>query len=346
MSNPRGVHLVGSVPLSSTSEVFTTVCATLGQHLRRLPDGETGPRALWISFQLERLSKLKWFEMSAPAIEGAPPTLRLKDGVSADDVDFGALGYADAAAESFAIFERSQSSGEIPGDVRFQVSLPTPLANSWAWFGTDPQFTGLHDRYTEAYRREVEAIVTRLPVDRICIQWDVCVEMWLYEGWVPVQAADPRELSVAHVAHVADWVPPEADLGFHLCYGDWQHEHLRQPDDLANLVGLVNGFLARIHRPIGYVHIPVPIDRDDQAYFTPAEHLELPPGCELYLGLVHSRDGEEGAQRRIAAAQQTLANFGVATECGMGRRPADRGGSPATLKALLELHRTLADPVR
>jgi methionine synthase II (cobalamin-independent) len=279
-------------------------------------------------------------------MEGVPPTLRLKAGVRADEVEFGELGYAEAAAESYAAFEQRQRAGEIPSDVRFQVSLPTPLANSWAWFGTDPQFAALHERYTEAYHREVDAIVARIPSNRLCLQWDVCVEVWLYEGWVPVQARDAKELCVAHVAQVGNWVPDDVDLGFHLCYGDWQHEHLRQPEDLANVVSLVNGFLGRIDRQVAYVHIPVPIDRDDQEFFAPAQRLELPDGCELYLGLVHMRDGEQGARRRIAAAQGTLENFGVATECGMGRRPADRGGSPDTLKTLLELHRTLAEPVR
>ena len=346
MTEPRGAHLVGSVPLGSTAEVFDTVCASLHDHIRRLPDGETGPRALWISFQLERLSQLEWFEMAPPVMEGAPPTLRLKPGMQAAEVDFGELGYANAAESSFALFEARQRDGQIPADVRFQISLPTPLANSWAWLGTDPQFAALHERYTEAFRHEVATIVDRIPPERICIQWDVCVEVWLYEGWVPVAAPDAKELCVAHVAHVADWVPEPAELGFHLCYGDWRHEHLRQPDDVGNVVGLVNACTARIDRPVSYVHIPVPIERDDAAFFAPGRELKLPGGCELYLGLVHMRDRESGARRRIATAQEIFPGFGIATECGMGRRPPDRGGNPETLTRLLELHAALAEPVR
>ncbi|MGH8733136.1 MAG: hypothetical protein ACREVB_05590 [Burkholderiales bacterium] len=37
-----GVHLIGSVPLADTEQVFRTVAGALGPHLRRLPDGETG----------------------------------------------------------------------------------------------------------------------------------------------------------------------------------------------------------------------------------------------------------------------------------------------------------------
>jgi hypothetical protein len=59
----------------------------------------------------------------------------------------------------------------------------------------------------------------------------------------------------------------------------------------------------------------------------------------LYLGLVHFTDGAEGTERRIAAAQRTLTGFGVATECGMGRRP------PETIPDLLSIHSAVAAPV-
>jgi hypothetical protein len=45
----------------------------------------------------------------------------------------------------------------------------------------------------------------------------------------------------------------------------------------------------------------------------------------------------DGLQRRAAAAQRFSPAFGIATECGFGRRPAQ------TVPALLELHRTAAD---
>ena len=54
------------------------------------------------------------------------------------------------------------------------------------------------------------------------------------------------------------------------------------------------------------------------------------------IGLVHATDGEEGARRRIAAARKVVPKFGIATECGMGRRPAEQ------IDGLLALHATLA----
>jgi hypothetical protein len=108
---------------------------------------------------------------------------------------------------------------------------------------------------------------------------------------------------------------------------------------------LANDTLPRIRRPIQFIHIPVPIERDDDAYFAPLHDLRLPDGTELYLGLAHFRDGRDGAQRRITAAARVVPDFGVATECGWGRRPEGRGGG-SDLDQLVDLHRELAEPVR
>jgi len=47
---------------------------------------------------------------------------------------------------------------------------------------------------------------------------------------------------------------------------------------------------------------------------------------------VHLSDGIDGTRRRMAAASQARATFGIATECGFGRRP------PETVRRLLEIH--------
>lgn len=51
--------------------------------------------------------------------------------------------------------------------------------------------------------------------------------------------------------------------------------------------------------------------------------LDIGTGAKLYLGLVHFND-EEGPRRRNRAAQIVVKDFGVATECGIGRTPADQ----------------------
>jgi hypothetical protein len=78
--------------------------------------------------------------------------------------------------------------------------------------------------------------------------------------------------------------------------------------------------------------MPVPRDRDDAAYYQPLADLHLRPETKLYLGLIHLTDGLEGTRRRMAIAAKFTNDFGVATECGFGRRP------PQTIADLLKLH--------
>ena len=86
--------------------------------------------------------------------------------------------------------------------------------------------------------------------------------------------------------------------------------------------------------------MPVPRNRSDLDYFKPLEDLKLTSQTELFLGVVHRTDGVAGTQRRIQAAQQVLPSFGVATECGLGRRPSD------TISEVLQIHAEVAAPVR
>ena len=62
---------------------------------------------------------------------------------------------------------------------------------------------------------------------------------------------------------------------------------------------------------------------------------------ELYLGLIHHTDGEPGTRERIELARSVVPRgFGVATECGWGRR------DPHHIPDLLALHARLTDPWR
>ena len=107
---PRGVHLVGSVPLATSDAVFRTAFEVLGRRLRRIPDGETGARSNWIGWQFGLLSSNPQLELVEPTDEegayGPGPTFRLAPHVDPAVFEFGPLGYADAALASFADFVR------------------------------------------------------------------------------------------------------------------------------------------------------------------------------------------------------------------------------------------------
>ena len=144
---------------------------------------------------------------------------------------------------------------------------------------------------------------------------------------------------VERLVRLGHRVPADIELGYHLCYGDAGHKHFIEPEDASKLVEVAHAISAGVGRLINWIHMPVPRNRTDDAYFAPLHHLELNPETELYLGLVHFTDGVEGTRRRVAAAQKVVADFGVATECGMGRRNA------ATIPELLRIHSEVAAPV-
>ena len=106
---------------------------------------------------------------------------------------------------------------------------------------------------------------------------------------------------------------------------------------MGDMVDMANRLSADIKRPINLIHMPVPRDRSDEAYFGPLRRLQLRPDIELSLGLVHYTDGLAGTRRRLATAEKFVTDFSIATECGFGRRP------PETIPELLRIHAQAAE---
>jgi hypothetical protein len=130
-------------------------------------------------------------------------------------------------------------------------------------------------------------------------------------------------------------VPPRTLMGLHLCYGDLGHRHLIEPPNLAVVTRMATAAADAIGRPIDYYHMPVPRDRSDDAYFEPLDSFD-PGAAKLYLGLVHVTGGIETSLRLLETAKRHVQGFGIATECGFGRR------APDTLPELMDIHRQVA----
>jgi hypothetical protein len=169
---PRSAYLVGSVPLRNAQDVFETVSAALGPYLLTLPDGETGERLDWITWLEPVFADNPAFEPSSEVFQlhaGVPGRRRygLRRGLSAGDVTFGNLFYADIARRSFATFAELKRRGKIPAHVKFQVDLVP--AHSVIWLFVEEKLQRAIDPiYNDAVLREIDKIVASIPPGRAC----------------------------------------------------------------------------------------------------------------------------------------------------------------------------------
>ena len=339
------VHFIGSVPLANTEAVFRRLGAELGPHAKRIVDGETGRRANWIGFIQELLADHPAFEEDTAR---APMQfrqwdgkllrewlfLKIKDGVDSDSIQFD-TGYVDDAIAAFEVFDRLQTEGVIPNGVKYQACCGTPLGVAYIYVSPESQ-SDFCRVYTRHLLEEVDKIAAALPHDRICYQWDVAPEVLLWDGYMPERAPNYKEDIWTSLMEVGDGVPTSIDIGYHLCYGSPADEHMVQPNDLQVCVDVLNGVFERVRRSVQFVHVSVPVDRNDDDYFRPLDNLKLPPETEFYLGCIHPGEEVGNLQKwQRASAHTRVTGFG--SECGWGR------GNPGKLEPILDAHKRLLE---
>ena len=252
---------------------------------------------------------------------------RFRAGVDPATVEFDP-GYAPEAVASYARFAAMQGAGTLPAGVRFQVCLPTPMAIGY-WFVSPSSRTDFLAAYERSFRADLARICAAIPHDDLAIQWDVCKEEVLaWEGYFPNRPESYKEDITGMLARLGDAGPQPVELGYHLCYGTPNDEHLVMPTDPANAVEIAHGILTGLGRSLEFLHVPAPKHHDDEAYPAPLAALRLPDGCDLYLDVIH-HDDRDGGRRRIAAASRCVPDFGIATECRWDRGiPARAHGLP------------------
>ena len=326
-------HLVGSLAFSDAESAMRAVGKIGGKRIDWIPDGETGSRRKWLARHRERMMSVGGLESKGAGVDAdiSPDRLAfgLRRGAVLSDLKLSTFGYSAAALESYEIYRRLKEQGELAAESRFMVALPTPLAmlNS---FIAPAECATLEPVIQAAFARDVQQIVDAIPHRELALQWDVAIEFMILSGVTPTWFDDPYVGIVERLIGLADLVPAQVPLAYHLCYGSPYDTHFNEPEDAGLMVRVSNDMLGGVLRSVERLHMPVPIERTDAEFYAPLGHLRLET-TELYLGLLHHEDGLTGARRRITAAKHVVDGFGVGCECGTGRTPADR-------EALLKLH--------
>ena len=323
------LHLIGSIPLDNSEQVFRRLSDELGPFLRCMPDGETGERSRWVYFQRQML-------LDHPAMEIDPTVppykfiqwdgkvvreieqLRFKPGVDPATVKF-ETGYDKAATRLLGNLQAAARRRRHPRHVRFQVCLPTPQASGYLYVSGAARETyfGVYER---ALKTALDNIVRAIPAADLSIQWDVCQEVLAFENYFKDRPADYKKQTFDMLGRLGDAVPEGVEMGYHLCYGSPRDEHLVQPKDSAILVEMMNGIAAATRRRIDFLHIPVPRDRADDAYYAPIRDFKRPPGDQAL--------SRPAAPRRRCRRQESASPWRGASAIS-ACRPSAAGAAPS-----------------
>jgi hypothetical protein len=338
---PTAVHLNGSVNLADAETVMREALARIPQGLRRVPDGETGDRQQWILFQFLKFQELDALVLEQTEVDPSTyttPKLMLRDGVDATGIDWPDLGYAGAYQESYATFEKLEQEGVVPPGVRFQVEYPTPLASIVGFIVPRDQTT-LLPSYEAALFADLDELLAAVPHDRVAVQWDVAVEFGMLEGLMEGGDQDFDAIT-DHLARCVDRVPAAVPVGLHLCYGDYGHRHFTDPASLEMQIRVIHVVNDKASRPVSWYSVTVPQHVAAPEFFAPLAGLRLPADTEIYFALVPYHPEEQAAgtteeQVRLVGRHLGAREWGICTECGMGR--VERDDVPAMLDAHREL---------
>jgi hypothetical protein len=346
----RRVHsellLVGSLPADSAESALRSAAGFFGDLVFALPDGETGPRAGWVSYERERLVRpnegmVTLAETDSPT--GLPrhayetPVFGVKPGVSA--VYWDSWPRIDDALASYSVFSALRAAGVIPAGVRFQVCLPFP-ASALNAFKAD--FAADYPVAARAFEDLVGRELTRLtaaippgdlarlfaliPAADVAVQWDLAYETQDLErvlAWTPEGA---WERFAGPVTRLTRLIPAEALVGYHLCYGTFPEWPMYEARDMDLLVRMANFAVANSGRTVDWLHLAGPryLRSEDRSFFRPLADLE-PLDARVFLGIVLPIDGAAGLRRRADTASRYISDFGVAMYCGFGRQPGKDG---------------------
>lgn len=343
MGQPVGVNLVGSMPtcVQSVEETMIKCASALPGRLLTIPDGEVGIRSQFVMWQSQGFPKevLGMLHNNFQPIENPPPReLSLED--------IGPTKYDEVAIESYKTFRRLREQGLVPKGVRFQVSIPGSVEVCMA--NVDFAYIAqVEPLYRKRLLESLRNLQDSVPAEDLAIQFDLPYAL-AFTDWDRGRLRNPffkpyfesaSEKLHDIIEEISSAVDKDVWLGYHLCYGDINHQHYLEPEDSNDLINVANRitkYMAPKHA-IKWFHMPVPKNRTDVEYFEPMKKLNI-GDAKLFLGLVHAHD-QSGTEQRIKTAQAVCPEFGIATECGLGRTPEE------DFDSILEISKSLSAPI-
>ncbi|HEX6525686.1 MAG TPA: hypothetical protein VF070_37585 [Streptosporangiaceae bacterium] len=326
--------LVGSLPADSTESALRQAADFFGDLVFALPDGETGLRARWVTYERERLIRpnpgvVVLQETESPT--GLPrhvyetPVFGIRPGVT--ELHWDTWPRIDDAIAGYQVFSALREERVIPGHLRFQIGLPFPHSALNAFkSGFAADYPVAERAFEDLVAREIGRLTAAIPAGDLAIQWDIAFEVQDLEGVLAWTSDGAWERFAGPVTRLTRLIPQEVLVGYHLCYGTFPEWPMYEARDMGLLVRMANFAVANSGRTVDWLHMAGPryLRSEDRSFFRPLVDLE-PADARVFLGIVLPIDGVAGLRRRHATASRYLGDFGVAMYCGFGRQPGADG---------------------
>ena len=343
----RYAHLVGALPWDTNYDALQAILSPdmgLAEHLRSVPDGETGYRHMWIGPELVGLSRLPFIRTGNPTATFLDyqdvQTYAVEDGhtLAAGEL-LGLFPLKEGVTASHPLFQDLRFKAGLPSTLDFQAGLASPVDFARLAFGDAGLQPGLYRPVAEA-KAAVANACTAMGND-IILQ----IEMVVPTVSV-IMAAEPARAEVARyfaalLAEFGQLLTPGTRVIFHLCVGDLGHRKMAAADSAEPFVILANALAEAWRGPIELIHAPAAMTEDppsrDPAWYAALGKLAIAPQTRWAVGLVHESRSVQDTWPVIDMAEQALGRQVVlAAPCGLGRR-ADRAEAMDVLAKLAEL---------
>jgi hypothetical protein len=267
----------------------------------QLPDGNAG-----FSLEEARTGELRRFPTQGSNTHWAPP----------QPIAQVAEVFQQAAA-SYEGYRRAAAEGRVPGDLRWQLSLPSPFT----WLSRTIE-AGQVASHLQPFQQVLIGELTRwfetASASDVAVQWDLAAETALWESRGRDLTAG-RQLAgkvLEGLVDLAEALPERAQLGFHLCRRDRDGETAPDPLDAAQLSHLAGALLASIDRTVDFLHLPAARAQCEPEWYAPYAKLQAWAETELHLGIAWADDTAERLSARMETATHLLRGFGLAPACG------------------------------
>lgn len=337
----RSALLVGSMPFEDEATCMQRALDVLGPDLFALPDGEVGEktplfpkgnRIAWVIYALEVLTadRSSW-RIVKDAVRGADGMAVDYDSIQklkplrspAEMAKHVSLGYDTFFKNSYPRFKRMAAERGLK-QLKFQVGIPTGFAMGFA-FASQIEWLRYTNAFNTVLAREVNEVL-REAGDDVIIQLELPPELFAaYMLPKPLIG-----LSLRPVHDLLRKISPGAQIGIHLCLGDFHNQAIVHPKTLDKMVAFSNRLvdswpsdhkLAYIHYPLAEGAVP---PTTDAGYYQPLKHIRLAPGARFVAGFVHEKLSLDENVRILAAIEQARGGpVDVAASCGLGRRTPD-----------------------